>query len=331
MALKRGEYVIGMDIGGTKILTVLLNKDFDVVREEKSKVDAAKGEKNFFDTIAESVETVLKNADVDRKEVAALGAGCPGMFKMPQGIMKLSPNLSFLKDCPLKSKLSKMFKMPVAVENDVNAGLYGEQQFGAAKGVRHVAGIFLGTGVGGALIIDGKLHQGASGGAGEIGHTFLSLPTFLEGAAQEGTVEAYLGRLRIASDAGILMMKQQAPQLFALVGYDVKKIKSNAIARAIKAGDTALQDLIVHKARLLGIAMANVVNLINPSLIVLGGGVMEALGDIILPAARESMQKYAMPPLVENVKVVAAKLKDYSVAMGAAKLAVEAAEKASGE
>ena len=326
MALDKGKFVIGMDVGGTKILTVLLNSNFEVVHETKAKVDAGKGEKTFFETVEKSIETVLAEAKVGRDMVSAMGMGCPGMFKMPQGVVKLSPNLPFLKNTPLKSKLSKMTKWTVAVENDVNAGLYGEQRLGAAKGVKHVAGFFLGTGVGGALIIDGKLHRGASGGAGEVGHTFLALPTFMEGAPKEGTVEATLGRTRIAADAAVLLMKGLAPGLHGIVGYDVKKIKSNAIARAIKSGDSALHELIVLKAQALGIAMANVVNLLNPSLIVLGGGLMEAMGDIILPAARDTMRKYAMGPLVEDVKVVAAKLKDHSVAMGAAKLAVEALE-----
>lgn len=323
MGEKKRKYLIGIDIGGTKILTVLLNKKFEISGEKKIKVDPQKGAKVFFEAIGESAEAVLKSAGVSMTEVAAAGAGCPGMIRMPQGIVTLSPNLPFLKNCPLKAKLSKMFGVPVAVENDVNAGLYGEHQFGAARGCDHVAGIFLGTGVGGALILGGKLYQGATGGAGEIGHTFINLPAFLEGMSREGTVEALLGRLRIASDAGLLIMRQLAPHLYSLVDYDVKKIKSNAIAKAIKAGDKALEELIVHKANLLGIAMANVVNLLNPSMIVLGGGLMEALGPVILPAARESMRRYALPPLVEKVKVAAAKLKDYSVAMGAAKLALD--------
>lgn len=326
MASKKGKYVIGVDVGGTKILTVLLDKQFEVVAEQKEKVDANKGEKHFFHTVYSSIDAVLKSAHAKMEDVRALGVGCPGMIQMPQGIIRLSPNLSFLKDYPLKNRLIKQFGVPVAVENDVNAGLYGEQQFGAAAGVNHVAGIFLGTGVGGALIFNGRLYHGATGGAGEIGHTFLSLPTFLEGMAREGTVESNLGRLRIASDAALLMMKQLSPKLFEMVGYDVKKIKSGTIAKAVKAGDTALEELLVHKAKLLGIAMANIVNLLNPSLIVLGGGLIEALGDIIVPAARDSMRQYAMPPLVEKVKVVSAKLKDYATAKGAAKLALEAAE-----
>lgn len=324
---RRKSYLIGIDVGGTKVLTGLLNSNFEILSTKKNKVDPHKGEKAFFKSLEESILSVCDDAEIKSGQIKAIGVGCPGMILNPKGIVTLSPNISFMKNYPFREKLMRRFKVPVIVENDVNAGLYGEFQFGAAKGFQNVAGIFLGTGVGGALVLNGEIYRGSSGAAGEIGHTFLSIPSFLPGTEREGTLEGMIGRLRVASDAGYLMMKQQAPHLYESVGFDVKKIKSKALTRSIEGGDEAVLNLIYNKARLLGIAMANVVNLLNPEVIVLGGGLMEAMEKKILPVAREVMKALAMPPIVKNVRVVPAKLQDYAIVKGAAKLVVDSLKK----
>jgi len=323
MKRKTKRWTVAIDIGGTKILSCLLDRSYRIQAEYKAKVEANRGEKKFFKSLAESIEVLFESKKLSRKHLSAIGVGCPGMIDASKGSIKLSPNIAFLKNYPLAEKIRKVFRVPVVVENDVNAGLYGEQQFGAAVGYKHVAGIFLGTGVGGALILNGDIYRGATGAAGEIGHTFLYGPSMMSHNPKAGTVEALSGRLQVAAEAGLLILKQQAPTLYETIDFDIKKIKSKTIIRAIRSGDSALQELIVHKAKLIGLAMANIVNLLNPQLIVLGGGVMEAMGPMILPVARQSMREFAMEPIVKSVKVVAAKLKDYSVIYGAASLASE--------
>jgi glucokinase len=150
-------------------------------------------------------------------EIESIGVGCPGMIKSPEGIIKLSPNLSFLENYPLKEKLEAQFKKPVTLENDVNAGIYGEQQFGAAKDFQNVVGVFMGTGIGGGLIINGQLFRGSNGAAGEIGHMFMNLPSFLDTGEKFGTLEDLAGRLRISSEAVLIAMKQKAPALYNAV------------------------------------------------------------------------------------------------------------------
>lgn len=315
------KYIIGIDLGGTKMLTGLLNRHFEVRETSKQKTEPSRGSQHFFKTIQKSVENVLEDARVDLKSVGAIGVGCPGIISVETGKVVLSPNIPFLDNCPLKSKLEKLFKVPVAVENDVNAGLYGEYRLGAAQGYRHIVGIFLGTGVGGALILNGELYRGATGAAGEIGHTFLDCRAALGGALSQSTLENLTGRLSIAQEAAGLAIRQKAPALFKSAGTDIAKMKSGALALAVRGGDKALQRLIADRARVLGIAMANVVNLLSPELIVLGGGLVEALGDKIVKEAEKTMREFAMGPLVKRVKVASARLSDYAIVKGAAKLA----------
>lgn len=322
--MKDKKYVIGIDIGGTKILTTVLDRQFRVHAERKVPVDANRGEAVFIRALNDTIQDVLAESKTGFGNVLSIGIGCPGIIQVPEGVVKMATNLSFLKDYPLQENLRKRFKVPVLVENDVNAGLYGEHQLGAARGFNHVCGIFLGTGVGGAFIFNGKLYRGATGAAGEIGRTFLSIPSFLTGNKKTCSVDAFLGRSAIATEAVYLILKQKAPHLFHAVGTDAKKIKSNTLARAIRAGDTVLESLILNKARLLGLAMANIVNLLNPGAIVLGGGVIEAMEDLILPEARQTLRRYALGPVGKSVKVFPAKLKDHSIVKGAAKLAYDA-------
>ncbi len=319
------KYLIGVDIGGTKVLVGLLRPNFSIVATEKMKVEPGRGLAVFVKMLTTAVQELLLENDLTAKNILAMGAGCPGIIDPDTGIVQVSPNLAFLKKCPLKSILQKKLRVPVALENDVNAGLYGEQQFGTAKNAKHVLGIFLGTGVGGALIFDGKLYRGLTRAAGEIGHTFMNLPFGTDQLSP--TLENMTGRLALASDAGLLLLKQKAPHLYKDAGTDLRGLKSGAFARAIRAGDTEIKKLILAKARVLGISMANAVNLLSPELIVLGGGLVEALGSLIVPEADKTMRQYAMPDLVRPVKVRAAALGDYAVMMGAAKLGLDLIEK----
>jgi glucokinase len=235
-----------------------------------------------------------------------------------------SPNIPFLKNMSLGLELRQALGVNVEIENDVNAGLYGEHQFGAAAGYSNVAGIFMGTGIGGAFIFNDKLYRGATGSAGEVGHLLIDPLGPLCGCSRRGCLEAMAGRLAVASEAVAMAAKQQAPKLFKEFGTDIREIKSSALAKAIKDGDHSVEDLIKRKSRLVGIAMANIVNLLNPDLIVLGGGMVEAMQHIIIKEAMRSMREHVMPPLSKTVKVVAAKLKDFAIVMGAAKLAWDA-------
>jgi len=316
-------YSIGIDVGGTKILVGLLDGNFRLIAEIKNKTKPEKGERYFLKTLLDSVQQALRDGGVGRSEVLAAGVGCPGFIDPERGFIKASPNIPFLRSYPLAARLSSELGLPVVLGNDVQTGLYGEHQFGAAKGYANVVGIFMGTGVGGAIIINGELYRGSTGSAGEVGHILMDPSGPLCGCGQRGCFEAFTGRLAIASEAAVLVARQQAPHLAQKTGTDIRAIKSGALAKAIQAGDKAVEELIRHKARMVGIIMSDLVNLLNPDMIVLGGGVVEAMPHLIAREAEATMRARAIGPSAKHVKVAIAKLKDYSIVMGAAKRAVD--------
>lgn len=314
---------IGIDIGGTKILTAAFSHKFKKLGFIKEKAEFNQGEKKFFEIIHESIKSLLKDIDFKMNDVAAIGIGCAGMIEYPKGFVKLSPNIQFLTQYPLAAKMKKIYNKTTFVENDVNAGLYGEFCFGAAKGYDNVVGVFPGTGVGGAIIIDGKLYRGHGGAAGEIGHMFLNLEGLTFDSRYIGTLEALIGRLTIAAEAGKLAAQQKAKHLYQEAGTDINKIKSKVIARSLEKHDKEIQRLITRKAQILGLGMANLANILNPELFVLGGGLIDAMGDWIIPTTQKTFYKMAMSPNTDGVHIKRSELSDLAVAMGAAKLAQE--------
>lgn len=314
-----GEYFLGIDIGGTKVLAAVLNRNYETIVTKKIKVDREIGANAFVEQIGNTASALLAEAHVSLANVRVAGVGCAGLIQVPEGVIQLCPNLPFLNNFPLKSALEEILQVPVIVENDANAGLYGEYRLGAGKGMRNIAGIFLGTGVGGALVLDGKLYRGASGFAGEIGHTLIHLPGLQNefGVSLENAV----GRLAIATEAGELLLRQKAPHLLNQVGYDLKAIKSKALALAVTEGDTEVKKLLENKAKILGIAVANLINFLSPEAVILGGGLMEALGNYFLPIVKETVKQYALKPQLPFSKVELSTLQDYAVLKGAVVLA----------
>lgn len=327
MSNENKKRIIGVDLGGTKMLTVLFDSHFKVIASEKSKTDSSAGKKRFIKILNESIQNVIEDGRCIPKHILGIGIAVPGVVNHQTKAIVSCPNLPFLKNFPLTALLKKHWKAKVIIENDVNAGLFGEFQFGAAKGFSQVVGIFPGTGIGGALILDGKLYRGATGAAGEIGHIMIDPFGPSCGCGKNGCLEALAGRVAIASEASVLALKQKAPHLFELAGTDVSKVKSRILKKAIQSGDKSVEKLVRSKARLLGQSMATVVNLLNPELIVLGGGLVEAMPEIFVKESRTAMHEFAMTSLASKVKVVAAQLGDYAVAKGAAKLVFDAKKK----
>lgn len=318
----KNRYWLGFDLGGTKMMATVFDKDFNIVAYRRKKTKDGKGSKGILGRIVETVEEALQAAHLDHRQLSAIGIGCPGWLDLDRGVVLLAPNLG-LRNLPLKKELTKDFGCPVIVANDVDAGTYGEYHFGAGRGVRCLLGVFPGTGIGGGLVYEGKLFRGRVGSCMEIGHIHMQPKGRLCGCGRRGCLETVASRLAIAAEAGAAAYRGEAPHLLELAGTDVGGIRSGALAAAIKAGDHAIEEIVTHSARDLGIAIGSVVNLLAPDMVVLGGGLVEAMPNLYVQEVRASIKKQAMRPFTKTLKVVVAKLGDDAVVMGAAALAAQ--------
>jgi glucokinase len=314
---------IGIDLGGTKTLFALFDARFRVVEKVKVRTRADKGEKYFTRVLEEHLETLLAAADKKKLRPVAVGMGCAGFIDPDSGRLLASPNIPFLSDVPLKERLARFTGLPVTVANDVHAGLYGEAHLGAAVGCDNVIGIFVGTGVGGAVMIGRRLHVGASGAGGEIGHFLVDPMGPLAGSGRLGTLDDVVSRNAISAAAAALALKQWAPFLYRNAGTDMKDITSGNLARSVRGGDKHVEELVRSRSRILGIVMANLANFLSPDMIVLGGGLVEAMPRLIVAEAEKALREFTIPPVAKRLRVAASKLKGFAVAAGAAKMAFD--------
>jgi glucokinase len=312
--------MIGIDIGGTKTLFGLFDESFTLVDEVKIKTRADK-EKAFTRGLEKSVEKLLAHAEKKGLTVVGVGVGCAGTLDRENEFLRTSPNIPFLKGYPLKKRLAKLTGTPVFIGNDVHMGLYGEQQLGAAKGLKHVLGVFFGTGIGGAVILDGKLYEGANGAAGEIGHTLMSPLGHLAGSERQGVLDDFASRNAIAGEAASMAAKHLAPNLYKAAGADVDEITSSALAEAIEAGDKKLEEMVRSRARMSGIVLSNLVDFLSPEMVVLGGGLVESMPGLFRKEFEAGVRAHTNADVRDAVKIAVIQLDGHSVSAGAAKMA----------
>jgi glucokinase len=315
---------IGFDLGGTKMLCVLFDHKFNLVASLRKKTRAEEGAPGGIDRMIDMIEKVLEEAHLDRNDLGGIGAGCPGPLDLDRGLVLEAPNLGW-KNVELRETFEKKFKVPVAIANDVDAGTFGEYRFGAAQKARCVVGVFPGTGIGGGCVYDGHLLRGKTGSCLEIGHITTSNNGRLCGCGRRGCLETVASRLAIAAECAMAVYRGEAPALQKSAGTDLAKIRSGALAEAIKDGDKVVEKIVREAARQLGVGVGNVINILAPDVVVLGGGLVEAMKDIFLEEVKDAVGKRAMTSFAKSVDIVAAKLDDLATAVGAAALAAERA------
>ncbi len=301
---------IGIDLGGTKILAGLFNDSLKLLARAKIPTEAEKGPENIFARIGQTVEGILAEAKVAPSTVKGLGIGIPGQIEPNGTVVRFAPNLNW-RNLDVKPMLPKNWSWPVVVENDVRMGTFGEFSAGAARGANHVFGIFVGTGVGGGLILDGQLHTGFNGHGGEIGHIVLHW-------RRGSTLESIAGRKYQMLRAKELLDDAPKRVRKEWKGVDLEKVKSSQLAEFYQRDDPIAVQLIDDAARALGAAIASVVNFVSPEVIVIGGGVTGALGDPFIERIWELAQRHILPDAARNVKCLAAALGDDSGIVGSA-------------
>lgn len=313
---------IGVDLGGTKMMAVAFDHKFNKLHSVRKNTHG-KGSLEGLPRIARLLDDLLKEAELSKSQIVGIGFGCPGPLDLDRGIILETPNIGW-QHVSIKEAFEKSHGCPVVIANDVDAGTYGEYRFGAGRKARCVLGVFPGTGIGGACVYNGKIIRGKTGSCMEIGHFPVDPLGPVVGPGRKGTLEAVASRLAISAQAATAVYRGQAPALKKLVGTDLAKIKSGSLAKAIQEGDKVVEDIVRLAASRLGVTIAGVVNLLAPDVLVLGGGLVEAMPKIYVEEVGKRLKELSMKTFLDHLKIAAAQLGDDAVAMGAAALAEEA-------
>jgi glucokinase len=308
---------IGFDLGGTKMLCQVFDAEFNALSRYREKTRGHEGAEAGMGRVLDTIYQTLRPLNIEPSEVAGIGVGCPGPLSLDDGVILNAPNLGW-RNVAVKAELEREFKCPAFIMNDVDAGVYGEYRFGAGRGARCLLGVFPGTGIGGGCIYEGEVIRGKTGSCMEVGHMQVSPGGPLCGCGRRGCLEAVASRLAISAAAAQAAYRGEAPYLMANHGTDLAKIRSKTLREAIAHGDTRIEEIVRNAARQIGIAIGNLVNLLLPDIVVLGGGLVDAMPELFLGPARAAAQKRAMPAFVNSFDVTVAKLGDDCGVIGAA-------------
>jgi glucokinase len=309
-----------VDLGGTKIAGALATEEGQILAEQMTPTHSHEGPEAVLQRIANLVQALAQQADV---QPAALGIGVPGLVDLRTGTTKFLPNLpTQWRDVPVRERLMPQVGCPVYLLNDVRTATLGELVFGHGRDVGTLAFFALGTGVGGGIAVDGRLRLGPLGAAGELGHQTILPDGPLCGCGNRGCLETLASGPAIAAQGVWLLRCGRAPQLFDIVEGDVSRVTPREMAQAAEAGDEAVRNVIVRAATYLGIGVANVVTILHPDLVILGGGVAE-IGPLLFETVEATMhERVGMFP-THNVRVVPSLLGPKASLLGGIALAMQ--------
>jgi glucokinase len=314
-------YAIGVDLGGTKTETALVDAEGQIAGRQRTPTEAAKGPDHVIETIVSMVEThYLRNADLP---VCAIGIGVAGQVDSEQGIVRRAPNLDW-RDFPIRERLEAALRLPVAALNDVQAITYGECRCGVGLGARNLVCVFAGTGVGGGIVIDGKLVRGTSGNAGEFGHMTIERNGPLCSCGNRGCLEAFVGGWAVARRAreAAAAEPMRAAALLRLAGGETANITAALVAKAATQGDALARALVAEIGTALGVGLASVADALNPELLILGGGIVEGMPDLV-EIAEQELRRRALAAALQPLRVVRSELGADAGVIGAALFARE--------
>lgn len=321
---------IGFDLGGTKMLAVVFDDKYRILGKKRRKTRDKDKDGVQKERLADTIRMALEDANVDASAVQGIGAGCPGPLDLKKGVILEAPNLGW-KVVALRDYLTKEFDCPAEICNDVDAGVFGEYTSGAGKGARCVLGVFPGTGVGGGCVYEGKIFRGTRASCMEVGFLQMATEGPSAGVGPVGTLEALASRLAISGEAAKAVYRGKAPNLAESAGTDLANIRSGTLAKAIEAGDTVVEDIVVRAAEQIGRGIGSLVNVLAPDIVVIGGGLAEAMPELYLAATQKGAKRNVLPSLKDCFEIRIAELGDYSTAIGAAALVRQKTADANGK
>lgn len=315
------EFLIGVDLGGTKILAGVFSPKFELKGTTKLSTKADRGVEAVIARIARCVKDAVDECDLGLKQIRGIGIGAPGAVDSESGRVIFAPNLPGWKDVPLKKELEKVLDVPVFLGNDCNVCTLGTFDREYKSKPRHLVGIFLGTGIGGGIVVNGDLYCGHNLTAGEIGHMVIEVNGPKCGCGNRGCLEALASRTAIFRKIQTAVKDGQKTILTEMLGEELADMRSGDLRKAIRKGDKFIEKVIEEAAEYAGIGVANLINILNPEIVVVGGGLIEALENEIMPTLIKSAKEHVMAGTMEGIKIEASKLGDHAGITGAAVLA----------
>ncbi len=307
---------IGIDLGGTKILIALVNKETgEVLHHVKKKTKKDKGPQNIIRKMVNGIEELLEESKFHIEDIDSIGVGAAGQVDRENGIIIGAPNLDCY-DLNIREHLTSHFNLPVYLGNDVEIAAMGEMKFGAAKGCDDFVCVFVGTGVGSSIVKDGKIIHGATGTAGEIGHMIVDLNGRQCACGAHGCLEAYASRSAIEKRIEGALRKGRHSAILDYMETG-KSISSSMIQKSIEREDELVIQCVNEAAEYLSGGLASIINFINPKLIILGGGLIEAVDYFYQTTIKKARAK-CLPVPATKIEFKKAQLGDYSGVIGAA-------------
>ena len=305
---------IGIDIGGTKIVAGVIDDKGDVICTERIATETCKGYEGVRDDIVNLIRAVLQRASVDKKDVEQIGIAVAGQIERRTGKVLFSPNMNW-RNVPLGSDIENAFGLRTIIENDVNAAAYGEWKFAMGGAPESLLGIFVGTGIGGGLIIDRKLYRGFAGVGAEAGHIILNPDGYRCNCGNRGCFEAYCGGAYVVGRVKDAIDKGWQGKIWDIIDGRFENLHTGTIEKAYELGDEVCRGLWQEVIEYMGAGLASLVNLLNPEVLVLGGGVINSTHSL-LGQAREVLEKRAMAASLASLHIVKAKLGEEAALLG---------------
>ncbi|MBU3191838.1 ROK family protein [Clostridium bowmanii] len=311
------KFIIGIDLGGTNIKAAIFNLDLQLMVEIRSPTQAHKGPVHVINNIKQVIEDMLERLNITGESIYCMGLGIPGLLDPKQGISFFSPNFPGWENIHVVNELNKQFAFPIFIDNDVRVNLYGEWRFGAGLNIKNLILITLGTGLGSGIVVDGKVLYGATSSAGEIGHMNM----YREGRPCKCGSSGCLGRYVSANGMVNTFIKKLNDGRKSIVeewiNHDNNNIQASMISEAYDLKDDLSIEVMHETGQILGFGLANVINLFNPEIIIVGGG-MSYAADRLLNTVRETIRNHSLKISSQVCKVVQAKLGDCGGMIGAA-------------
>ena len=313
------KYYVGIDLGGTNIVAGVVDEAYNIISKASTKTNCPRPEKEIAEDMAKMAVEAVANANLTFDDIEWIGIGTPGIANSKTGIIEYSNNLGF-KDTPMVKYISDFIgrdDTPVYIENDANAAAYGEYVAGAAKGAKNAVCITLGTGVGGGIIINGKIYSGSNYAGAEIGHTVIEVDGAQCSCGRKGCFEAYssaTGLIRMSKEA----MEQFPDSIMNKMADEKGKVTARTSFDAMRAGDKAAKDVVDKYIKYLAAGITNTINIFQPDILCIGGGVCNEGDPLLLPMKELVAKEVYTRNSPKNCEIVIAKLGNDAGIIGAA-------------